>query len=278
MDLSLESHLRNFSEKHLPSYLARFLRYKWFMKLLRKILCLREVDEILSKFRDTKNMDMVDGLIDTLGISVTYNNLEKIPPSGRILVIANHPLGGVDGFTMLQCINRVRKDVKIVMNKEILRLLGNMKDLFIPVDVKVKSNKDFLNQVVKHLENEEAVIVFPAGAISIMTINGLRDRHWKNGVAHLSREHATDILPVFISGRFQLRFYIYPKILRSFLLVKKFIHPKRQEIRVVIGDPIPYKDLITIEDKSAITSFLREKVYETATLLTQKVTVESISP
>ena len=267
MEKPLESHLLEFSENHLPGYLSRFLRLKLVMKLLSKILCLKEVDEILSKFRETRNMDMVDGLIDTLGISVTYTNLEKIPPTGRILIISNHPLGGVDGFTMLQGISKVRKDVKIVMNKEILRLLGNMKDLFIPIDVQVNSSKEFLTQIASHLENEEAVIIFPAGAISFMTLNGLRDRHWKNGVAHLSREHATDILPVYIEGRFQLRFYIYPKILRRFLLVRKFLHPRKQHIKIVIGDPISHYELRAKDDKSAMTSFMREKVYELSTLM-----------
>ena len=270
MDLTIESHLRGFSEKHLPPYLNKFLKYNWVINLIGRIMCFKRVNELLHKFRESSGTEMVEDLIETLGLSVSYENLDKIPASGRILIIANHPLGGTDILTMLHGISKVRKDVKLVINKEVLRLLSNMEDLFIPVDMHAGSNEGVRNKIVEHLENEEAVIILPSGAISVMTLNGLRDLRWKNGVSHFSRDNNTNILPVFIGGRFHLRFYMYPKIVRRFLLVKKFLYPRKQDINIVIGDPISYKDLNTKKDTGAITAFLREKVYEIDTLLRLK--------
>jgi len=76
-----------------------------------------------------------------------------------------------------------------------------------------------------------------------------------------SREHHTDILPVYIGGRFRLIFYLYPIRLRRFLLVRNMLHPTFKKVDLVIGDRVSYRDLMDETDLSLISLRLREMTY-----------------
>ncbi len=232
------------------------------MGFLGKIMCFDRVNEILNKLRHTTNFDFVDSVIDDVGLNVTYQNTEKIPTQGRLLVVANHPLGGTDWLILLQCLSNVRKDIKVAINNDVNTLIRNTRDLFIPVDMHAKSNEKAREQIGENLKKEEAILLFPSGAISVLTRKGIRDRKWKNGIAHFSKEHKTDVLPIFIRGRFSWRFYFYPKVVRRFLLIRNLLYPRKQHIKVVIGDAISHQDLHQEQDTSMVSSHLRSKVYE----------------
>lgn len=257
MEPSIQSQFIQFSNKHLPKY----LNYKLVLKILSKIMCIDEVLELIDKYKDISNFDLVNTIIDSVGLSVKYENIEKIPSHGRLLVVANHPLGGADWLLLLQCLSTARQDIKVVINKDVYTLIKNMRDLFIPVDTYATFNDEARKQIIESLEREEAVIIFPSGGISILTIKGIRDRKWKNGVIFFSREHQTDVLPIFIGGRFSLAFYFYPIILRRFLLVRNLLYPPSQNIKVVIGDIVSHEELLKENDLSNIASQLKMVVY-----------------
>ena len=262
MEPSIESQLVRFSNKHLPPSLTRFIKYPFFLRLLANMLCFERIVKLRDTYQDATNIDLIHALIKEIGVSVIYKNIEKIPPAGRLLVVANHPLAGVDWMLILQCLNRVRQDIKVVINKDVNTLIQNLRDLFIPVDTYAKFNEGAREMIGKSLENEEAVLLFPSGGISIMTFKGIRDRKWKKGVIHFSRDHQADILPVYIGGRFSRLYYLYPIRLRRLLMVRQSLHPRKQTIEVIIGDPISHKDMWRSTDFSKLSSGLREKVYQ----------------
>ncbi len=258
MEPSIQSQFIQFSNKHLP----RYSNNKVVLKILNKILCVDEVFELKDKFKDIGNFDLVNAIIKYVGLSVKYENIEKIPSHGRLLVVANHPLGGADWLLIIQCLSTVRQDIKVVINKDVHTLIKNMRDLFIPVDTYATFNEVAKKQIIESLEREEAVIIFPSGGISILTRKGVRDRKWKNGVTFFSRDSQTDVLPIFIGGRFSLAFYIYPIILRRLLLLRNLLHPPSRNTKVVIGDIISHKELLKTNDFSQIASQLKMAVYQ----------------
>ena len=139
----------------------------------------------------------------------------------------------------------------------------NMRDLFIPVDTYAKFNEDAKKKIGESLEREEAVLVFPSGGISIMTLKGVRDRKWKKGVVHFSRIHNTDILPIYIGGRFKLLYYLYPIRLRRFLLLRNLLHATPKNVRLLIGNKISWEELQEEKDLDAASARLRSLVYKT---------------
>ena len=61
-------------------------------------------------------------------------DIKNIPSKGRVIIVANHPLGGLDGLALLQLVSRVRRDVRIVVN-DLLLHISQLNNLSLPVDV-----------------------------------------------------------------------------------------------------------------------------------------------
>jgi putative hemolysin len=261
---SLQEQFIQFSRKHLPDYLVRYLKYPIVFRILNKLLCVSEILELKEKSQDLSNFELVDAIVSYAGLTWTCENREKIPPAGRILIVANHPLGGADWLLIVQCMRAIRRDIKVVINKDVNTLIVNMRDLFIPVDTYAKFNDQAKKQIGESLEREEAVLLFPSGGISIMTSRGVRDRKWKNGVVHFSRDHRADILPIYIGGRFRLIFYLYPIRLRRFLLVRNLLHPASHDVKLITGDIVPHEELSRESDMSIISARLRSITYKLA--------------
>jgi putative hemolysin len=259
---SIQEQFIQFSRKHLPAYLISFLKYPLFLKIISKLLCIGEILELEKKLSDLSNYDLVNAIIDHTGLSCKCENLDKVPGKGRLLVVANHPLGGADWLLIVQCLSAIRENIKVVINKDVNTLIINMRDLFIPVESYSTFNELAIKNIGESLEREEAVIIFPSGGISIMTTKGVRDRKWKNGVVHFSREHHTDILPIYIGERFKLAFYLYPIRLRRLLLIRNLLHPPSKNVKIVIGDKISHEELFREKKISDVSSRLRTITYQ----------------
>src|ERR1700716_170381 len=60
-----------------------------------------------------------------VGLRVTAADIARIPPTGPVVVVANHPFGVLDGAVLTVLLTRVRPDVKILTNF----LLGDVPEL-----------------------------------------------------------------------------------------------------------------------------------------------------
>jgi putative hemolysin len=260
-ELSIHEQFIQFSRKHLPANLIRFLKYPFFLKIMSKLLCVEKILELEKNLNELNNYDLVKAIIEDAGLTCECENLNKVPGKGRLLIVANHPMGGADWLLIVQCLSTIRKDIKVVINKDVNTLIVNMRDLFIPVDSYATFNEVAIKNIGESLEKEEALIIFPSGGISRMTIKGVKDRAWKNGVVHFSREHHVDILPIYIRERFKLAFYLYPIRLRRMLLIRNLLHPPSKNIKIVIGDRLSYERLMKGKI-SNISSMLRTTTYQ----------------
>ena len=97
-----------------------------------------------------------------------------------MVLVANHPIGSLDG-SVLRAVAAVRPDVKVVAS-QLLTYIEPLRNLFVPVDnVAYKTSRKQIEGMQQQLDNQGALILFPAGEVSRMSPKGIRDGHWHTG-------------------------------------------------------------------------------------------------
>lgn len=132
---------------------------------------------------------------------VEVHGLENIPPTGRVLIIANH--SGqlpIDGFLL---------GYSLLINPHAPRAAKGMMERFVPTVPFISEWFAQFGGVVgdpinckRMLQAEEAILVFPEGSRGISKPFSKRYKLQKfgNGFMHLAIENKTPIIPVGIVG------------------------------------------------------------------------------
>ncbi|MBF4406205.1 hemolysin, partial [Vibrio anguillarum] len=86
---------------------------------------------------------------------VVKGSLAQVPTQGATVVVANHPLGCVEGVILAEMLLSIRSDVQILAN-HYLKTVPELDSLFIGVDVfedkaAQKANMQALRAANKHL-------------------------------------------------------------------------------------------------------------------------------
>lgn len=222
--------------------------------------------------------------LDALGVSldlVNASNLEEIPRTGPVLIVANHPLGGLEGVAIAKVISDIRPDLKVLTN-ELLRRIPELADIFIGVDVlssdAAAGNVSSIKQVHKHLKNDGAVLIFPAGMVSAYEHGHRRiqDRSWNRLAGQLLKRYQATCLPVHVGGTNSRLFYaagmIHPR-LRTALLPRQLANKQGFKLELRFGRPVPAAELRLLQSPKAITDYLR---VSTDALVREKVKLPDI--
>lgn len=264
-EIQLEEILKSNLGKNYTS-LPKSLKVKVY-KFLYKLLKIRDINEFLSKYFHLRNFDFLNQYFEDSNFSYLIKSTEKhnIPAQGKVIIIANHPLAGIDSMALLAAVGEIRSDVKIVIN-DILMEFDNLHDLFIPTSLYNKSGSRLTHKMLtESIQNDEAVIIFPAGEVSRLGFKGIRDRKWSKSVVFLARKYDVPIVPVFVEGRNSWLFYFLSSIwsvLGTLLIPSEFMKFKNKTISFVIGNPILPKNLFQNDENDVlILQKLRREVY-----------------
>ncbi len=219
---------------------------KLAVKALKKLLHEDDFNAVINKNQHLRGFAFLDKLLSYFSFNYQVGNsaYNNIPSEGRLLIVANHPIGTLDGLALVKLVRSVRPDVRIVANR-VLSHMEPLQSIFLPVDVLTdkKGLKDSYQTMLAALENEEAIIIFPAGEVSRITPKGIRDGKWQTGFLKMAKKARCPILPIYIKAKNSALFYsmstLY-KPLGTMLLVKEMFNKKGQEIKFKIGAPIPF--------------------------------------
>ncbi len=259
----LQSRLPNLFNKY-PKFVSNLV-----VKILGYFLRIHDVNKFIRENQEKQGFELIDELFETLdfGYLLSNQDLEKIPAEGKLVCVANHPLGALDGLALLKVIGSVRRDVKIIAN-DILLNLDNLKSLFLPVNIFNKVQRDQIKIIARSLLDEQAIIFFPAAEVSRIGLRGIRDKGWHNGPLYFAKKYKTPILPIFIKGKNSFSFYLISMVfkgLSTFLLGREVFLKRNKTIRIKIGDPIPatvFKE--NIINSKIQTRLLRRHTYRLA--------------
>ncbi len=216
---------------------------KSILNIAKKIVHEEHINDFLLKNSHLKGFEFVDAVLDYFDFdyTVSSNDLQNIPTSGKVVIIANHPLGGLDALCLLKLVGSVRADVKIVAN-DFLVGFEALKTIIIPIDnFKNRQSKNDIKAVYEALNNDEAIIIFPAGEVSRASAKGIKDPIWNKGFLNFAVNSNAAILPIFIDGKNSKIFYtisIINKTFSTLLLSHEMFKKKSKNINIKIGELI----------------------------------------
>ncbi|WP_434580371.1 lysophospholipid acyltransferase family protein [Sulfurimonas sp. NW15] len=208
----------------------------------------KQINEFIKKNRHLGSFEFIDEALQYLNFdfSVSDKDLQNIPSSGRVVIIANHPLGSLDALALIKLVSNIRKDIKVVAN-DFLEVITPIKNILINVNnFKARQKKEAVTQVYAALDAEEAVIIFPSGEVSRATPTGIKDKVWHKGFLKFAKKGNAPILPVFIGGKNSKTFYSVSalnKKLAALLLAHEMFKQKHKAIEMIVGELIPYENI-----------------------------------
>lgn len=256
-----------------------------FPGLAGKLTPLGRVRDLYRRVQGTASGFHLEGLLTEMQISLRVDAADqaRIPSSGPVVVVANHPYGVLDGALLTVLLTRVRPDVKVLANF----LLADVPELerhciFVDpfqTDRSVDSNRRALREALAWVRQGGMLAIFPAGEVSTwqMPVAQIIDPSWNDAAVRLIRHTGANALPVYFCGHnsvgFQLLGMIHPRLRRAFLL-QEFLQQEGKSVEVRVGSPVPAETIQSIEDDREGTEYLRWRTY----LLARRTKAETSWP
>ena len=222
------------------------------LAFLKKLLRERELNSLFAQCDQLEGLEFVDKVLEDFNFSYSVVGREKenIPVEGRVVIVANHPLGILDGLALIKMVSEVRRDVRIVAN-DVLMQIKPLQSLLLPViNLGPGSNRANIDAVNTALENEEAVIVFPGGEVSRVGFTGIKDGRWNSGFLRFSERAKASVLPIHLGGKNSALFYTLALIfkpLSTLMLVREMYAQKTMTLPIRVGELIPWQEIADLD-------------------------------
>ena len=204
---------------------------------------LEAIDTFLASNGHLRDFAFVEAALDYLQARYVADpaEVQRIPATGRLLIVANHPSGALDALALLDLVRRVRSDVKIVAN-DLLAALQPMAGLLLPVRILGgRPSSESLDAIEAALNAEQCVIVFPAGEVARLDLRGVTDGRWRRGFLRFARVTGAPVLPVRIEARNSALFYGASALFKpagTALLAREMFARRQRPVGLRVGQPI----------------------------------------
>lgn len=238
------------------------------VRSVARIACEATINRFIAAHGHLSGFSFIERLLAHFHFTyrVSSASLQRIPAEGRVIIAANHPIGSLDGLALLKLVHQVRPDVRIVANQMLLTVTP-LRPLMLAVDNLTRKGtaKGQYHRIVDALEDDQAVVIFPAGEVSRIGPHGVRDGVWKTGFLRLAERTGAPILPVHIGARNSALFYgmsaLY-KPLGALMLPQEMLNKHHKEITFTVGALIPAGALRAAPgSQSEVARRLRRHVY-----------------
>jgi len=268
--------LRSFPRATFSGKIINFLA-----PVLDRVLGVNKLNAIYhkQKLSGLDKQNFCQQLLAGLGVTVLDGDkvVEKIPQTGKCIVVCNHPYGMVEGVIIAQLLSSYRSDTKVMANIA-LKTFKEMNGCFIfanPLKPSAAINTVAIKQCYQHVENEGLLAIFPAGRVSYYQNDQkiISDGQWNRLVIKIAEKTQAPILPIFISGTNSTLFHRLGRVyyrFRLLMLAHEMFKLQGHKITLSANNLITAKQLKTFDtvtQKNALVRlqcYLNDKNYFTA--------------
>lgn len=248
--------------------------------VLAEVSGLKRLERFYNEIEIKPGEDFISALFAHLDLRLEVDpaDLERVPATGGVAIVANHPYGAIDGLALLHVLRHRRPDLKVMANF-MLQQLEPLRDRFIGVNpfeqLAARSSFQGMRQAAQHLADGGALGVFPAGEVSSYRkeVDAVADPRWKTPVIKLIRHAGVPVVPLWFDGAnslvFQILGMVHPS-LRTLQLPREMLRMHGRSVRLRIGNPLTDKELAQFTSMDDLARFLRAKTYSIGSGVTVK--------
>jgi len=245
---------------------------EWLLNSFKFFFRIEKLNELYNENSALSGLEFIDAVINKLNIRYTVSEeFEKmIPLKGPFIIIANHPLGGLDGLLLLRLVCRIRPDFKLQGNF-LVQHVEAIKDFILPVNPfenfkSAHSSYKGLKEAFKHLKEGRPLGIFPAGEVSSYQYKEFKiaDREWQKSSIKFIKKAGVPVIPVYFHGYNSTLFYLLAQIhplLRTARLPAELLNKSKQTINIEIRKSVQPKSLNSFTTVSSLSHYLRAKTY-----------------
>jgi putative hemolysin len=241
---------------------------------IEHFLAFPRLNRAYAQIADMKdNRPFPDKVLDLLKISyeIADEDMSRLQAAtGPVIVVSNHPFGGIEGVVLASALGSLRCDVKFMANS-LLNCIPDMRDMLIGVnpfnqDTTARENFRPLRECIQWVRNGGMLVIFPAGEVSHfdMQKGAITDPAWSPTIARIIRKTGAQVLPLFFQGTNSAAFHmagmVHP-LLRTALLPNELLNKNRRTIQMRVGDLIPNEKLEELDQDTTMMEYLRTRTY-----------------
>ncbi|WP_373636776.1 lysophospholipid acyltransferase family protein [Yoonia sp. BS5-3] len=196
--------------------------------------------------------------------------IDNIPKTGPVVLVANHPHGMVDGMVIADLVGRARTDYRILTRAFLTDIDPDAGKFMIPVPFPYEENAqakmvEMRKKAMDHLAEGGMVALFPSGVVaSSNTMFGpVIEDEWNLFTAKMIRKSGARVVPCFFPGSnsrwYQIANQLSPT-LRQSLLIHEIVNACGKPQKPVVGkafDEDEIKERLT--DPRNFMAWLREQ-------------------
>jgi putative hemolysin len=204
----------------------------------------RRMAEAIQPMSGAEALDYVSRLLD---LQTAALFLDRVPKTGRCVVVCNHPTGIADGLAVYDALKRVRGDAIFFANADAIRVSQRLDEVLIPVEwVEAKRTREKTRATLQAardaFEAERCVVMFPAGRLARKDKNGqLTDPPWAPTAASLARKYDAPVVPIHVAGPYSTLFHTFDRFsqeMRDITLFHELLNKRGRKFQLKVGPVI----------------------------------------
>lgn len=216
-----------------------------------------------------------DAALHKLGVSYgcSLGELERVPGSGPLVVVANHPYGGLDGLAALSALLSRRPDLKVLATR-MLAGIDALRPIVIAVDNFAdgqgsSANARAIRAALRHVRAGGALLMFPAGEVAHVDLRSrcVTDPPWHRGAVRFIELSKAPVVPLYVHGSngfgFQLAGLLHPA-LRTAMLPIEVTNKRGARLDLRFGAPLAAERIAALAARGDLGRQLRARVYALA--------------